>query len=84
MIEIYYIYVEKSCTVKGKKAEIPSINLPYDEATIVPVTVQDFTLHLKQGWNRATKTLSATATSGMIIIGDTDSGDLKTCDWVVE
>jgi hypothetical protein len=82
--ETYYIYVDKDCTLTAKN--IPSVEYIYhDDSTEndipVSVTVSNFTLKLKRGWNPVTKILMASATRGTLFIGP---GDSKNCKWVLE
>ena len=82
--EIYYIYVDTDCTVTAKG--IPPIEYTYhddstDDDTPVSVTVSNFTLHLKKGWNPVSKILTASSTRGTLVIGD---GDSKNCKWILE
>jgi hypothetical protein len=79
--EIYYIYVDKDCTAKAKDIS-PILNYPYDTGgTEVNVRVTNITLELKQGWNRVTSFLYATASGGDLVIGKTDKSDLDNCKW---
>jgi len=82
--EVYYIYVDKDCTVTAKG--IPSVEYTYHDDstgddTLVSVTVSNFTLNLKQGWNTVTKILTASATRGTLFIGP---GDSKNCKWILD
>jgi hypothetical protein len=82
--EIYYIYVDKKCNVTAKG--LPSVEYMYHDDNTgedipVSVTVSNFTLNLKQGWNPVTKILTVSATRGTLFIGP---GDSDKCKWVLE
>jgi len=82
--ETYYIYVDKDCTLTAKG--LPSVEYIYhDDSTgddiPVQITVSNFTLNLKQGWNHVIKILTASSTRGTLFIGP---GDSDNCIWILE
>ena len=78
MEEIYYIYVDRDCTVTAK--EIPPITYAG-----ISVPVPNFTLNLKQGWNPVDMALIGMAvqvnTTPALLIG---TGDSASCKWVLQ
>jgi len=74
---VLYIYVDRDCVIKA--SGIPPVN-----SGGVTVNVSNFTLDLKRGWNTVTRMSMVTTTGSTLLIGDSTSGDLKNCKWVLE